>query len=194
MKLFSNFTRRTFALLPLSVILLFLPLAEDASACRIGERRSENMPAVSVTAPRRTPRWREFWGNGTYVAPAGWAITNFDYYISSKYRPNHFTWRWLGDGGNYASYEWIRSAYSHAIDAAARAGDRQLAANLRREGEYALEVANTVQSNRGAIEIRIMRRAAGIARGSRTATIQPTAELICIGTPAQIRERLNSRF
>lgn len=168
-------------------------LAEAASACRLGERRSDNGPAVTVTAPRRTARWREFWGSGTYIAPPGYAITDFDYRITEG-RPNHFTWRWIANNGNYASYEMIRSAYSGAIDAAARAGDRQLAFDLRREGNYALEVANSVQSNRGAIEIRIMRRAAGVFRGSRTVTVRPTVELLCVGTPEQVRNRINRQF
>ncbi|MBE9039710.1 hypothetical protein IQ235_02730 [Oscillatoriales cyanobacterium LEGE 11467] len=152
------------------------------------------MASVTVTAPARTVRWREFWATGRYLAEPGWAIVNFDYYISSRHRPNYFSWNWVGNGGSFASSESVRASYSNAINLAGQYERYDLAAQLQQDMEYMLAVSGSVQSTQAALEIKIMRRAAGLFRGSRTVTVNPTVELLCVGTPAQIEAQIRNRF
>jgi hypothetical protein len=188
----SGYMKKAAATLTLGTLVL-LPQAEAAQACRLGDTRVERMAPITVTAPARTGRWREFWASGTYVADPGWAITRFDYNITEG-RPNHLSYRWIGNGGSYASRESIRSAYRLAINAAARANDNRLAARLRNEMNYALEISSSVRSSQGAVGIRVMRRAAGAFRKSRTVTLRPRLRLVCVGTPAQIERRLEQQI
>lgn len=192
MKQVARYMKKTGATLTFATLVL-LPQAEAAQACRLGDTRVERMAQITVTAPARTGRWREFWGSGTYVADPGWAITRFNYNITEG-RPNHLSWRWIGNGGSYASHESIRSAYRWAINAAARSGNKRLAASLRNEMNYALEIASSVRSSQAAVEIRVMRRAAGAFRKSRTVTLRPRVRMVCVGTPAQIERRLEQQI
>jgi hypothetical protein len=186
---------KAMALIPLASLLL----SETASACQLGSTQSANGARVTVTTPRRTTG--EYWASGTYTAPPGWAILNFNYRFINEdarrahtERPNHFAWRWVSQGANYASYGAINSAYSRAIDTAARVGNYNLVANLREEASQALAVASSVYSDRGAVEIVIMKEAAGRFRGTRTVTVVPQVELLCVGTPFQFQERINRQI
>lgn len=181
MKLFSKGAlkaAKAMALIPLTSLLL----SEAAHACKLGETRFADEPQVTLTNSRRTTS--QYWTSRIYTAPPGWAILHFDYRFINKSarrpqieRPNHFTWRWLSSGTNYASYESIHSAYSRAIDTAARAGNHKLVANLREEASQVLAVASSVYPGRGAVEILIMNR----VRGGITVTILPHYKLLCVG-------------
>jgi hypothetical protein len=168
-------------------------LAAQVKACTIGSTDVVQAPEITVTAPARQPRWKRFWGQGTYVAPPGWAITRFDYSLDGK--PSHLSWNWLGNGGQYSSYLQIQEAYQRAMNAAASYGRQDVSASLQQQMNQMLSIANGVGGSQGAIDVKTGINAAGIFRNSRTVRVFPRVTLLCVGTPqqveAQIQEQLN---
>lgn len=167
--------------------------AAQVKACTIGSTDVVQVPEITVTAPARQPRWKRYWGQGTYVAPPGWAITRFDYSLDGK--PSHLSWNWLGNGGQYFSYLQIQEAYQRAMNAAASYGRQDVSASLQQQMNQMLSIANGVGGSQGAIDVKTGINAAGIFRNSRTVKVFPRVTLLCVGTPqeveAQIQEQLN---
>jgi hypothetical protein len=154
----------------------------QAQAPRPGEVRRLTAVTVSLRVGSTERESRQV----TYTPPPGWYVRSHAVDCTLKAGNSSFSVHTVPANWGWLSEDQVRESYKLRIDAAARAHGVGLGANLARERDARLRELRKARSTHHALVVEATARGEGLLRGGGALDLTVTAELVYVGTDADL--------
>jgi hypothetical protein len=163
-----------------------VPAQADSNSPRPGEVQRLTVITLSLQVGSTEKETKQV----TYSPPPGWYVRSHTVECSRKVGNSSFTVNTVPKDWAWASEEKVGESYKNLIEAAARAHNSGLQAELLLEREAWLRQLRQVRSSHHALVVEATARGEGLLRGGGGLELTVTAELVFVGTEEALTRRV----
>jgi hypothetical protein len=127
----------------------------------------------------------------TYSPPPGWYVRSHVVECAARTGNSSFTVNTVPQNWSWFSEDKIHESYKLLLDMAAKAHDEEMLSKLRHERDETLQELRRCQASHHALVVDATARGGGILRGSGSLDLTVTAELVYVGTQAELTKKLD---
>jgi hypothetical protein len=124
----------------------------------------------------------------TYSPPPGWYVRSHFVDCTAKTGNSSFSVTTVPQNWNWSSEDKIQESYKFLIDLAAKAENKNLANKFQLERNEALSELRRCRSSHHALVLDATARGAGFLKGGGSLQLTVTAELVYVGTQADLNK------